>query len=266
MRVANARMYAVNPAVGALWRRVFAWVGERARVPLDVVDHRGPLAELWHRDDIAAALMCGYPLASWRGASPPVPIAAPAPAPHGDAVYQTDIVVRADAPFERDDDLADARFGWTVVDSQSGYQAPRRHFAARAIARGGRFFASTVGPLVTPRGVVDALLADAIDAGPLDAHWHALLRRHEPATAARLRVVATTPPTPIPAFVAADATPSATRDALVEAFEEAGHARALRGTLDALLVRRFCRIDAAAYATLAAQAREIDALGYHELR
>src|SRR5262249_58597843 len=169
---------------------------------------------LWQRDDLGAAAICGYPLASWRDASHPrpVPVVVPVPSPTafaGRAVYWTDIVVRADARFAIADDLAGARFGFTAEDSQSGYQAPRRFFAARALACGGCFFASTVGPLVTPRRVVEAIMDGTIDAGPLDASWHALLRHHEPEAAARLRVVATTVPTPIPCFAAAAATPEA---------------------------------------------------------
>ncbi len=173
--IANARMYAVDAAVDARWHELFAWIAARAGVALQVVEHPAPspLRALWERNDLGAAAMCGYPLASWRDDShrQPLPIAAPVPAPTrfgGHAVYWTDIVVHADASFHSIDDLAGTRFGWTVEDSQSGYQAPRRLFAQRALARGGRFFAATVGPLVTPRRVVAARkrLADAfVDAG-----------------------------------------------------------------------------------------------------
>ena len=267
MLVANARMYAVNAAVDALWRELFAWIAARANVPLEVIDHPAPLPlrALWLRDDLGAAAICGYPLASWHDAlhPRPTPIAAPAPMPVGGrAVYWTDIVVRADAHFASADDLAGTRFGFTVEDSQSGYQAPRRYFAARALARGGRFFAATIGPLVTPRRVVEAIVEGAIDAGPLDAYWHALLSLHEPRTAAKLRVVASTAATPIPCFAAAAATPEALRKTLAEAFVEAGKTRDLHTTRQALLLAGFERVDAHTYDSLVTQARETDALGY----
>jgi ABC-type phosphate/phosphonate transport system substrate-binding protein len=212
--------------------------------------------------------MCGYPLATWEGTPRPLPIAAPAPDPEpfrGRAVYWTDIVVRADSPFERDDDLAGVRFGWTAEDSQSGYQAPRRHFARRALARGGRFFAALRGPLVTPRAVVDSILAGAIDAGPLDAYWHALLRRHEPVVAKGLRVIARTAETPIPCFVAAEATAPEIRERLRHAFIESSGATALHGVLRDLALARFECIESGVYETLARQALEVDALGYARL-
>ena len=272
MLVANARLYALNAEVDARWCELFAWVATRADVPLEIAHHPQPLAlrALWRRDDLGAAAICGYPLASWRDASHPrpVPIAAPAPSPElfgGRAVYWTDIVVRADAHFANADDLAGTRFGFTVEDSQSGYHAPRRYFAERALARGGKFFASTTGPLVTPRRVVESILQGTLDAGPLDAYWHALLRANEPATAARLRVVARTSSTPIPCFVAAAATPEALRERLAEAFVAAGSAPALREVLAALLLAGFERVDARAYDPLVTQARETDALGYTRL-
>jgi ABC-type phosphate/phosphonate transport system substrate-binding protein len=270
--IANARMYAVNAAVEARWREIFGWIAQRSEVPLEVIEHAppAPLEALWRRADLGAAAMCGYPLATWaRGHDPPpVPIVAPAPLPApfaGRPVYWTDIVVRADSRFERDDDLAGARFGWTVEDSQSGYQAPRRHFAARALARGGRFFGSVHGPLVTPRGVVDSILEGSIDAGPLDAYWHALLRRHEPATAERLRVIARTEETPIPCFVAASAAGGALRERLGQAFVDAGEAEALGNARSDLALAGFERVDAGAYRILASQAQEVDALGYARL-
>jgi len=268
--IANARMYAVNEGVGAYWRELIAWIATRARVPLELIDHPppAPLGALWRRPDLGTATMCGYPLATWTNASPPVPIATPVPSPEafaGRAFYWTDIVVRADSRFERDDDLAGARLGWTTEDSQSGYQAPRRHFAARALARGGRFFASTVGPLVTPRRVVESILDGTIDAGPLDAYWHALLRRHEPETAARLRVIARTEATPMPCFVAASCTPGRERESLCDAFVDAGVAPGLRDVLEGLAIVRFERVGADAYRILARQALEVDALGYARL-
>jgi ABC-type phosphate/phosphonate transport system substrate-binding protein len=268
--VANARMYAVNATVDALWRRLLAWIATRAGMPLEVIDHRPPasLGDLWRRSDLGAVTMCGYPLATWPGDSQPVPIAAPSPSLEpfaGGAVYWTDIVVRSESGFEHVDDLAGTRFGWTVVDSQSGYQAPRHHFASRAIARGGCFFGSADGPLVTPRRVVESVIEGSIDAGPLDAYWHALLRLHEPDTAARLRVIGRTEETPIPCFVAAAAVPPPVREGLVEAFIESGRAAELRAVYAGLALARFEPVDVGSYDILATRSRAIDAMGYARL-
>jgi ABC-type phosphate/phosphonate transport system substrate-binding protein len=269
--IANARMYAVNGAVEARWRELFSWIAARSGVPLEVVAHAGParLDELWRRDDLGAALMCGYPLAAWDNGLRPVPIAAPAPSPRpfgGRPVYWSDIVVRADSPFEREDDLAGRRFAWTTEDSQSGYQAPRRHFAKRALGRGGDFFGSVRGPLETPRRIVEAVVDGSIDAGPLDAYWHLLLRLHEPETAAHLRVIGRTEESQIPCFVTAGVVPHGLRARLAQAFVESIEARELGKTFADLALAGFARVDAHAYAELAGDARATDAAGYLRLR
>src|SRR5262245_55943009 len=100
--VANARMYAVTPAVKAAWQELFAYLARAAGVPLDYIDHAAPapLEALWARDDLGAAFMCGFPFA--LAATPPTLLAAPVPSParYGDAPrYCTDLVVRANSRF-----------------------------------------------------------------------------------------------------------------------------------------------------------------------
>jgi hypothetical protein len=96
---------------------------------------------------------------------------------------------------------------YTIGDSHSGFNAVRRHLLRfRSAARPG-LYAQSVGPLHTPRRVIDALLADEIDVGPLDGYALDLLRRHEPALAAALKVVATTAPAPTPLLVASASCP-----------------------------------------------------------
>ena len=134
--------------------------------------------------------MCGYPVAS--AARKPLPLAAPVPSPPryaGLPQYCTDFIVRADRDPAKD--VFGARIGWTVTHSQSGYNAVRHHLAGRSASP------EWVGPLVTPRAVIEAVLNDRIDVGPLDSYVHDLLERHEPGTAARLRVIESTVMAPI---------------------------------------------------------------------
>ena len=145
---ANARMYAPTPAAADAWRQLFDWVAETSGVPLTVIEHAAPqpLASLWRRTDLGAGMMCGFPWATWNEphVPRPLPLAAPIPAPDAfgrQPVYWTDIVVRSDSAATSIADLAGARFAYTQVDSQSGYQAPRALFAHAAIAVGGSLFA-----------------------------------------------------------------------------------------------------------------------------
>ena len=270
--VANARMYAVDAHVAAWWRHLFAWVANEAHVELTTIDHPPPrpLPDLWRRNDLGCAFICGYPWSTWEHeATRPQLLAAPIPsAPRygGRAVYCTDIVVRSDSKFQSIDDLRGARFAYTAEHSQSGWQAPRAFFAERARQAGGRLFGDVVGPLQTPRAVAAAVIANRADAGPLDSWWHDLLRRHDAATAARLRTIARTPMTPIPPLVTAATTPAAIRERLVASLERVRSDATLSPLCEALLISGFVRAAADDYFQLSHNAQQIDAIGYLRLQ
>jgi len=183
---ANARMYAINPAVAAAWRALLEWAATRAEVDFEVIDYPAPapLPALWARPDAAGVFMCGYPLS--QAQPQPRVLAAPVPSPRpydGRPVYWTDSIVPIDSPITRLEETFGRKFAYTTEDSQSGYQAPRLLFARHA--HGAALFSATVGPLVTPRRIVEAVVAGDADAGPLDSYVHDLLRLHEPALASR---------------------------------------------------------------------------------
>src|SRR5580698_850928 len=111
--IANARMYAVTPAVEDAWRELLARVAAEADVTLRYVPYPAPrpLEDLWSRPDLGAVFMCGYPIA--LGLAPVVPLAAPIPAAEwagGRAVYRTDLIVRKEAPYRTLEDT----FGGTA--------------------------------------------------------------------------------------------------------------------------------------------------------
>jgi ABC-type phosphate/phosphonate transport system substrate-binding protein len=208
--IANARMYAVAPEAEAAWQALVARIAAEAEVALDYAPYPAPqpLEVLWRRPDLGFVQMCGYPIA--LRIADVVPIAAPIPAlpwAGGRALYRSDLIVRADAPFARLEDTFGSRLGWTVHHSHSGFNALRHHLLPHRRARGGPLYAEVVGNLVTARAVLDAVLEGRIDIGPLDAYWHALIARHRPALTARIRVLESTELAPMPAFVAASGLP-----------------------------------------------------------
>jgi ABC-type phosphate/phosphonate transport system substrate-binding protein len=206
MLLANARMYSVTEDVKRAWNEVLRWALERAGLPpVEVIDWDvpAPLSELWTRADLACAMMCGltYALREPR----PTLLAAPVPSPmryQRRPVYFTDIVVHADASFESLEDTFGGVVGYTLEDSMSGCIALRRYLVGWRPSGRRRLYRKAVGGLMTPRKIVEALQAGAIDVGPLDSYYHDLLRRNDPVLAASVRVVATTPAAPIPPLVA----------------------------------------------------------------
>ncbi|MEO6565617.1 MAG: PhnD/SsuA/transferrin family substrate-binding protein [Casimicrobiaceae bacterium] len=262
---ANARMYSINAATAAAWRTLLQWVVDRAQVACEVIDYPPPqpLADLWGRSDMGCAFMCGYPYA--RSKPRPLLLAAPVPKLErcsGEPIYWTDIVVRADSPIR---DVAGAfghRFAFTAEDSQSGWHAPRALLAPFAQDHGGPLFSEVVGPLRTPRRVVEAVIAGDTDVGPLDSYAHALLRMTEPELAGGLRVIASTSPTAIPTFVAAVSTPPADVRRITEALLAVHESAWLAPARATLCLERFARVPPGRYDALLVAAQQADSLGY----
>ncbi|WP_293802269.1 PhnD/SsuA/transferrin family substrate-binding protein [uncultured Bosea sp.] len=263
--VANARMYAVTADASAAWAQLFAWIARTSGVDLETIQHPTslPMTALWTRSDLGAAFMCGRP---WSRAEPkPVPIACPVPAPpryEGLPRYMTDIVVRADSPFRTLEDTFGHRIGYTLEESQSGFNALRHHLLGYRSASLPTLYAESVGPLHTPRGVVAALLSGAIDAGPLDSYAFDLMRAAPDDPAHGLRVVATTAPAPIPFFVATHSCPPQVVEALRAAFlaiEEASELAAIR---ERLLLNGFSPVSEPSYDLLGVWDAEALAAGY----
>lgn len=248
--IANARMYSLTPAAAQAWRELLGWVLARAGLapPWHVIDHPAPapLPTLWDRPDAGCVFMCGLPFATRRPQA--IPLAAPVPSPAryaGLPRYATDLVVRADAPWQTLEDTVDARLGFTETHSQSGCQAVAWHL------RGWPDRHRRIGPLVTPRRVVQALIDREIDVGPLDSYAHDLLRHHEPALAAQLRTLATTAFTPMPLLVAARQTEPQAVQALRSALLGVADEPSLRPQREALLLTGFRWVAAEDYAVLA---------------
>ncbi|MBR0697711.1 phosphate/phosphite/phosphonate ABC transporter substrate-binding protein [Bradyrhizobium lablabi] len=262
---ANARMYSVNPQAAAAWKELFGWLSRESGVGLDVIDHAFPLplAELWSRSDLGCAFMCGFPfmLAAHR----PRPVAAPVPtrAPvAGRPVYATRLLVRADSGFHAIEDTFGGRLGYTVEDSHSGYNALRHHLLDYYRQRGAGLYRESVGPLTTPRRVVDALLAGDIDIGPLDSYALDLMLRHEAELASQVRIVATTDPAPIPFLVAASGCPDeivARLQATLATFAGAPACTELR---DRLCLGGFAPVNIADYELMLRWDAEARAAGY----
>lgn len=263
--VANARMYSVNPSAAAAWMELFGWLAHGSDVDLAVLDHTFPLplADLWSRADLGCAFMCGFPymLAAHR----PRPIAAPiptkAPVP-GRPVYATRLLVRADSSFHAIEDTFDGRLGYTVEDSHSGYNALRHHLLPYYRQRGAKLYRESIGPLTTPRRVIDAIIAGDIDVGPLDSYALDLMMRHEPQLGEQLRIVATTDAAPAPFLVAAPGCPEDIVAKLQPALLTFAEAPACSSLRDRLCLDGFATVAVGDYELMLRWDAEARAAGY----
>ena len=243
--LANARMYSVTPASAEAWRAVIGWATREAGVPVEFVEHAPPklLSDLWARDDLGVVQMCGLP-ASLRRPAPTI-IAAPVPSLTrygGQAVYMSDIAVKADSKYRTLEDTFGGVAGYTLKDSQSGYFAFRSLLLAKyPQAR----YKRIVGGLLNPRGVISALAKGEIDVGPLDGYVFDLMRAGDPAFASQVRVIAVTDPTPMPPLVATASMEESQIDRLRAAFLRAHENPSL--PLESILVERFVVPDLGVY-------------------
>lgn len=263
--IANARMYAVTPAVETLWQALLRHVADESGIALRYLPWPAPqpLEPLWQRPDLGCVFMCGYPIA--LGLADVVPLAAPVPrAPWagGQPVYRSDLIVRADAPFSSLEDSFGARAGWTVEHSHSGFNAFRHHLLRYRSAARPALYGSMTGNLVTARRVLDAVRAGEIDIGPLDAYWHLLIARHQPALVEGIRVLAATDTATLPALVAAAGTPPSTVAGLRAALLDAASRPWFAPLGEELLIEGFAAVGPADYALTLERDREARAAGY----
>jgi ABC-type phosphate/phosphonate transport system substrate-binding protein len=245
--IANARMYAVTPAVAQLWRQLLAGIAARAGEAIDIVEHAppAPIAALWSRRDLAAVLMCGLPYG--RATPPPALVAAPVPAPPeygGQPHYCSAFIARAESGYQRLEDSYGGRIAFTTPESQSGYAAALHHL----MPAGGStpLYREIIAPTVTPLGALAAVRDGRAEVAPIDNFALDLLRRHAPELIAGLCVLARTEPTAIPPFIASAPPAPALRQAFLDAQDDP----ALRPLLDALLLQRFAPASADDYAPL----------------
>ena len=196
-------------------------------------------------------MMCGLPFSQRE--PQPLLIAAPVPAPPrygGRAVYCTDIVVRADAPFQSLEDTFGGVAGSTLADSMSGHVAFQNLLESQRSPARPRLYRRWVGNLIHARGVIEALVQGEIDVGPLDSYYHDLLRHNDPAFAGAVRAVASTPFIPIPPLIATAPLPPEAVGALRESLARAVRAPELNPVLDRLLLAGFAVPDARQYLQL----------------
>ena len=256
--LANARMYSVTPASAQAWREVIGWATREADVPVEFVEHAPPklLSDLWARSDLGCVQMCGLPAS--RRTPAPIVLAAPQPSPPrygGNAVYMSDIAVKAESPFRTLEDTFGGVAGYTLKDSQSGYFAFRTLLLTRYP---GAKYRKIVGGLLNPRGVINALARGDIDVGPLDGYVFDLIRAGDPQFAAQVRVIASTDPTPMPPLVATAALDQRQVEKLRKTFLRAHEERSLSSPLKALLIDRFLVPELAVYEETRRRAEKVE--------
>ncbi|HZZ94938.1 MAG TPA: PhnD/SsuA/transferrin family substrate-binding protein [Usitatibacter sp.] len=262
-------MYNAAPGAANAWRALFTRVFAEARLDVEIIEHRWPqpIDELWGREGLCGAFMCGWPFV--RSSAGMQAVAAPVPAParyEGLPRYCSEFLVRTGTGWTRLEDTFGHRFGWMAANSQSGFNAPRAHLASFVSSARPHLYSQVKGPLGAPAQALKALRDGDVDVVALDSFYLDLLRHHDPAALEGVRCVATTPWTPVPLLVAARDVPGAAvaglRGHLLELHGQPAYAPLLAGAC----VSRFVAPDIDAYASLETMARQAAQKGYAQIR
>jgi ABC-type phosphate/phosphonate transport system substrate-binding protein len=249
----------------AFWRAIRTEAASLGAVglPADLDFSRKPVPE---RIEGAALFsqVCGWPLQTiYAGQATILGVPAYAAAHCTGPTHAGVFVVRRDAAFRSVADLRGCDFVFNSVHSNSGMNLPRRVIAD--LAGGGAFFGSIAETHSQP-GNLERVARSEADATCVDCVTYAFFGRHRPALAARLRVLAATPPTPAIPFVTAAATDPAMQTALAEALRRVASApewAAVRAGMMLLDVVPPSQVD---YQVPCRYAAEAAALGYPILR
>ena len=110
--------------------------------------------------------------------------------------------------------------------------------------------------------MIEAILADQIDVGPLDSYALDLMLRHDPALAGQIRIVATTDAAPIPLLVASPECSDEVVAALQTALLKFGDAAACADLKQRLCLQGFAPVVIEDYAVMLRWDAEARAAGY----
>lgn len=268
MSLASLPMYdlpAIRPAAEAWWSGLAAAC--RAEGLEDIprsLSWLGDPRDHWRDPGLLFSQTCGYPLMTLLGDQVKV-IATPCYAAEGCSgpFYSSALVVRAGDPAQRLSDLRGRRAAYNSRDSQSGYNVLRALVAPLA---GGRSFFSATLETGGHGASLDAVAEQRADIAAIDCVTLALHRRHRPAVADGLRVLAYGPSTPGLPYVTAGSRGEEDLLRLREALYEALADPSLAEARQALLLTGASVLPEDAYEAILEMREEAAAEGYSELR
>lgn len=230
--VASLPMYdhpALRAETDRLWGAIAAGLQARGIAAPAALDRREDYETPWLAPGLVLSQTCGFPFATMlRGrvrlvATPCYDL----PGCEGPA-YRSALVVRADDPAESLADCAGRVPAVNALHSQSGHNTLRA--AVAELAEPGRPFLAPGVPTGSHRASVVAVAEGRADLAAIDCVSFALLVRHEPELAGRVRVLGWTPAAPglplITALGTGDAALAAIREVLAEVAADAGLAAA----------------------------------------
>ena len=178
------------------------------------------------------------------------------------AVYFSDLIVHRDSRFRTLEDTFEGRVGWTLEDSNSGFNLLRHHLLQYRSIERPRLYARSVGQLVNPLGALRAVAEKVVDVAPVDSFCHDLFKVSDHPYTRCTRTIATTAPSPMPVLIASADVPAPIAETLSAALVTAHRDPQIVPSLHAALIKRFDRPDAERYRYTESLAHAAEAAGY----
>jgi len=230
----------VWPVYEFIARTAGAWLGRETRLIT------GTSIDQFAAGEIDVAFICSPPYLRLASRGLVEAIAAPVlqgARYRGEPVYFSDVIVRADSPVQRFDDLRGCRWSYNDVDSYSGYIAPLHHLAE--LCEGPRFFGQWVDA-GSHEASIRLILAGEVAASAIDSQVLAIEMR-KPEIAAAVRTIAVLGPAPIQPVVVASWLPGSLKAELRQILLNLESAPGATDGLAAGRVERFVPISERSY-------------------
>jgi ABC-type phosphate/phosphonate transport system substrate-binding protein len=207
--------------------------------------------------------MCGWPFAGRKTKPHLLAVPVPSPERYGDSpIYFSDFVVHKESQFLSLQDTFGGVIGWTLEDSNSGFNLPRYHLLRYRTECRANLYARSVGNLINPLGALRAVVERVVDTAPVDSFCHDLFKSAGHPYTLQTRTIAVTDPSPIPALVASEEVPLATAERIRGALLTAHLEPSLEAYMHKALISRFEPMQADAYEYTAAIAKVAERAGY----
>jgi phosphonate transport system substrate-binding protein len=181
----------------------------------------------------------------------------------GRPIYYSDVIVRADSPFQRFPDLRGRRWVYNDRDSHSGYNITRYRLVEMGETAG--FFGEVVEAGWHQRAIA-LVAAGEMDAAAIDSQVLAIELRDQPDLAGQLRVIDVLGPATIQPVVAGRHVPVGLRATIQAALLEMAEDAEARGSLARGFVERFVAVADADYDDIRGMVAAAEAAGFLTLR
>lgn len=228
------------------YQQVVAYLGQKTGLPTELVSGLSPVEQeaLVQREEIQVVFTCGLPYVRKADHHPPLLqlMAAPVMADEryqGRPIYFSEVIVPADAPYQKFADLRGTTFAYNEVHSLSGYISVCHHLLQVGENHG---FFGEWRPSGSHARSLDWVEQGGVEAAAIDSVVLALELAQHPARAAAFWVVERIGPYPMPPVAAVAGLAERVRTRLTQALITMPHTQRGRAILSQAGIKCFAPV------------------------